>query len=103
MNTTDNKDWIVAKPKEVGHGVFLYYLSIVSGIVGAVIDPNIRITDTLGIGLMLLIFAFLIFLINKISKGRNWARITMLVLFLLGSPVSVLFYIEDFNREPMLG
>jgi hypothetical protein len=38
-----------------------------------------------------------------ILKGRNWARITVLVLFLIGSPVSVLFYIVEFRRDTLLG
>jgi len=46
--------------------------------------------------LMLLVFLSLcFFLIRKIAAGRNWARIVLLVLVILGTPFAIPAYIAE--------
>ncbi len=52
---------------------------------------------------MLSTFAFFIWLIYKMNQGRNWARITFLILFLIGIPFSVLPLIQSLLNTPISG
>jgi len=51
----------------------------------------------------LVVFAVMVFLIAMIGRGRNWARITLLVFFLLGLPLSILPLIRSFTNSPISG
>src|SRR5437879_4460671 len=48
-------------------------------------------------------FAVIAFLIFKISAGRNWARITLLLSFLLGVVPAVFDFPDEFSRVPVVG
>ena len=50
-------------------------------------------------------FAFIAFLIAKISAGRNWARIVVLILFAPGIPLNLALGIlpAEFTRAPVMG
>src|SRR5260370_1568537 len=39
----------------------------------------------------------------KIAQGRNWARITFFILFLLGAPISFSLLPREFARSSLLG
>ena len=41
--------------------------------------------------------------IFMIGKGRNWARITFLVLFIVGTPLSVLPLMQSLGANPISG
>jgi hypothetical protein len=43
------------------------------------------------------------FLIFKISTGKNWARITYLVLFIIGMLPAVPVILGEFSRLPVVG
>ena len=43
------------------------------------------------------------FFIFMIGKGRNWARITFLVLFIIGTPFSVLPLMQSLAANPISG
>ncbi|MXW81585.1 MAG: hypothetical protein F4Z57_21880 [Gemmatimonadetes bacterium] len=43
------------------------------------------------------------FFILMIGKGRNWARITFLVLFIIGTPFSVLPLMQSLAANPISG
>ena len=49
--------------------------------------------------------AFFVFLIAKISAGRNWARILWLVSFALGMPLNLALGMlsAEFTRAPVIG
>ena len=50
-----------------------------------------------------LIFVFWSLLILKVSTGRNWARITYLILTILSLPLYVPIVRIDFNSHAALG
>jgi hypothetical protein len=98
----------VDKPKQVSQAVGLLVGSTVVGtgttaIVG--FSPN-ALTAGLpfAIGILVLTLAILLFLIAKISAGRNWARITFTVLFVLGLPTCAALVLTDkFFQNPISG
>jgi hypothetical protein len=49
--------------------------------------------------LTLLFFSFLVW---KTSQGKNWARITLLVLFALGLPFFFFYLKAEFKRSAIL-
>jgi hypothetical protein len=53
--------------------------------------------------ILISVFAVMALLIVFISKGKNWARITFLVLFILGSLPSIPLVLGEFTRSPVLG
>ena len=60
---------------------------------------------TLVLSLIILIAFLMVFyyLIRKISAGRNWARILLLVLVLLGTPFAIPAYIAEVRRHVLPG
>ena len=48
-------------------------------------------------------FVALAFFIWKISQGKNWARLTLLVLYLIGLPFSLYSLPGDFGRSLLVG
>jgi hypothetical protein len=48
------------------------------------------------------IMAFFCLLIFKISSGRNWARVTFVVIFLLGLVLGLPGLMAEFQRAPAL-
>ena len=47
------------------------------------------------------IWLFTAYLVAMVEKGRNWARITYLVLFLLGLPFLVMSYWANWRMAPI--
>ena len=75
----------VNRPAEVTRAVQLIWISIGLGIVGLFMSPKDMPFGWLGISLVaLLTVAIWAWIITKIARGRNWARITYLVLIVLG-------------------
>jgi hypothetical protein len=73
------------RPPEVTRAVLLIWISIGLGILGLFIAPREMPFGWVGIGIVaLLTLAIWAWIITKIARGRNWARITYLVLIVLG-------------------
>ncbi len=53
--------------------------------------------------ILITVFGLMALLIFYISKGKNWARVTFLVLFVIGSLPSVPIVLGEFTRSPVLG
>lgn len=51
----------------------------------------------------LFVIGSMLFFIYKIGKGRNWARITFSVMFILGIPLSVSPLIKSLSDYPISG
>jgi hypothetical protein len=75
------------RPKEVTQAVKLLWISFFVGIAGIFLQPlNIR-SAAQWMGVLIgagVIFAIWAWVISKIAKGRNWARVLFLVLVILG-------------------
>ena len=94
------------KPKKVQTAVTILYVTLGIGILRAVIEASAN-AEMAGVGFLmfvtLVVFAFMAFLIAKIGGGKNWARITFLVLFLLGLLPSILPLLRSFDINPLSG
>ncbi len=73
------------RPPEVTRAVQLIWISIGLGILGLFLTPKEMPFGWVGISIVaLLTIAIWAWIITKIARGRNWARITYLVLIALG-------------------
>lgn len=88
------------RPDKVSTAITLLWILIAASVISSIFNFSslLEITNASGLGLGWLIFTLYFsffltaFFIWKISQGRNWARITYLVFFILG----VLFTIYDY-------
>ena len=103
MDTNSNRP---ERPKKVQNAVTILYVTLGIGIVRAVMEASAN-AEMAGVGFLmfvtLVVFAVMVFLIAMIGRGRNWARITLLVFFLLGLPLSILPLIRSFTNSPISG
>jgi hypothetical protein len=82
------------KPKSVSTAVFLLYIALILGIIGGLIAifsqsaaqgmPAQQMSPAGGIIAIIIVALINWFFIFKIGRGRNWARIVYLILFILG-------------------
>jgi len=94
------------KPKELALAVNALWASLAVGLVKLLIDharlgsmaPPLLTNFTL-----VFTFVLMALLIFKISHGRNWARITSLVLFLFGLLPAVPIMLREFVNSPVTG
>jgi len=103
MDTNSNRP---ERPKKVQNAVTILYVTLGIGIVRAVMEASAN-AEMAGVGFLmfvtLVVFAVMVFLIAMIGRGRNWARITLPVFFLLGLPLSILPLIRSFTNSPISG
>ena len=95
-----------SRPDKVSTAVKLLYLSIAIGVVRSIFEiPTLTQTTSLSLVISVSVFtlAIMAFLIYMIGRGRNWARITFLVLFLIGLPFSVLPLLQSLLANPISG
>jgi hypothetical protein len=103
MDSNSNR---TERPKKVQNAMTILYVTLGIGIVRAVIEASAN-AQMAGVGFLIfitvLVFAAMVFLIGMIGRRRNWARITFLVLFLLGLLPSILPLIRSFTLSPISG
>lgn len=94
------------RPAKVSTAVKLLYTTLGIGIIRSIIESS-RHAEASSIGFVLFItffvFGLMWFLIYMTGKGKNWARITFLVLFILGVPMSILPMIQSLTHDPTSG
>jgi carboxyl-terminal processing protease len=109
----------IEKPKKVGIAVKLVYATLAVGAMRSIweIPARARQFETswdtsplssqsligFSILVMLLTLSFLGYLVYMIDKGRNWARITFLVLLIIGIPFSIIPLLLSFAYSPISG
>ncbi len=85
----------LAQPQKVDTAVKLLYASLGLGIISSVLfPPRLDEVSSFGSALNDSLFSFFIFgplslLYYMIGKGKNWARITFLIFFIIGIPLSI--------------
>jgi hypothetical protein len=106
MTSLDTDALRVERPRKVQNSVTILYISLGIGIIRAVIEASAN-AETAGVGLVifvtLVVSAIMVFIIVMIGRGRNWARITFLVLFLLGLVPAILPIIHSLPLRPISG
>jgi hypothetical protein len=81
------------RPKEVTLAVKLLWTSLLLGVAGMFLQPLNATAPAQWIGVIIgagAVFAIWAWIVSKIAKGRNWARVLFLVLVILGLVVTVL-------------
>jgi len=94
------------KPKSVGTAVTLLWASLGVGLVKMLLDlthMSAMAPAAFTIFVLAFTFAILIFLIFMISAGRNWARITFLIMSVIGTVLTLPVVLDEFGRAPLVG
>jgi hypothetical protein len=92
------------RPRQVGFAIILLYIVLTIGVVRTIADASATVEMT-GIAFMLLVlvlvFGTTLTLIMMISNGKNWARITFLILFVLGFVPAILGLLRFASNRPI--
>ncbi len=92
------------RPDKVGLAVLLLYVTLGIGLLRSLMEaPQQEAPLGLTIFTTLLVLGITGFFIFMIGKGKNWARITLLVLFIVGIPFSVPFLLNSLAANPISG
>ena len=97
---------VVQKPQSITTAANLLWASLVVGLAKMLMDfSNLATLAPAAFTNFVLVFTFAViaFLIFKISAGRNWARITFLVMFVIGMLPTLPLMLAEFSRSPVVG
>ena len=96
----------VARPKETTSAIQFLYASLAIGLIRAVFGLTQRASGAaliLAALIVVSVFVLAFFLVWKISSGRNWARIILLILVLINLPFAVLANVSELKRSVLSG
>ena len=96
----------IKKPDRIIAAVNLLWASLVIGFAKSIMNmQHLSAQTSPAFTNFILVFtiAVIALLIVFISKGKNWARITFSVLFILGSLPSIPLVLGEFTRSSVLG
>jgi hypothetical protein len=106
MEPTIEQDAPATRPTTVSRAVQLLTAALVIGFIASVIRLKGQVSGMALVFALLIVIAFFsiyFYLIRKISVGRNWARIILLVLVALGTPFAIPAYIAEVRRSIVPG
>ena len=95
-----------SRPPKVGTAIKLLYITLGLGILRSALEASTLLqapSPALVIFKKALVFGVIWFFIFMIARGRNWARITFLVLFVGGLPIAVLQLWQSLTAYPIFG
>jgi hypothetical protein len=96
----------VGRPREVTRGVQLLASSLAIGLLNSIFTLVQRTSGVPRLLLLLIVVAFFslpFFLVIKISTGRNWARLIVLILVVLNVPFAILAFPEAVRGNVISG
>ena len=96
----------VERPGAVTRAVQLISASFAIGGIRAVFDLAQKVSGATFLLAILLLIVFLgicFFFLSKIATGKNWARITFLVLLVIGLPLAIPGYIGELRTNLVHG
>ena len=94
------------KPTEISRATALLWASLVVELIKLPVDWSYRRTLASAASIVFyggLTFAIMAFLIWKTGQGKNWARMTLLVLFAIGVLPFLWIVHSEFGRSSVLG
>ena len=92
------------RPDKVGLAVLLLYITLGIGLLRGLIEaPQQEAPTGLIMFTAILVLGIMGFFTFMIGMGKNWARITMLALFIIGIPFSVLPLLQSLAVNPISG
>lgn len=93
-----------AQPAKVALAVKMLYVVIGIGVIRTIMTvmrhADVRSPDFL-IMTKLLTYAFSLYLIYQIGRGKNWARWTLVVIFSVSIPLTILPAFSAFSHNPV--
>ena len=96
----------LSRPKETTLAIQFLYASLALGLIRAVFGLTQRTSGAALILAALIVISFFalgFFVVWKISTGRNWARILLLILVLINLPFAVLANISELKQSVLSG
>jgi hypothetical protein len=101
----NSESWNPAlKPHKITVAVLMLWISLGLGVVRSAWEMPAQVEQN-SLGFVIFVIAvtllFTGFFIWRIDRGKNWARITYLVLFILGAPFSIYLLIKSMVFEPI--
>jgi ATP-dependent Zn protease len=106
MDFPNEQNSSIERPSDVTRAIQLLYASIAIGFVSSIFRLASEVSGApiaFAFIPLILFFGLFAFLVFKISKGRNWARIAFLVIFLLGIPFAIPIYVQELERSFLSG
>jgi hypothetical protein len=106
MEPTIEQDAPATRPIPVSRAVQLLTAALVIGFIASAFRLVGQVSGLQLALVLLMLIAFLtilFYLIMKISAGRNWARILLLVLVILNTPFAIPFYIAEARSNVVPG
>jgi len=94
------------RPQSVTRAVQLFTASLAIGGIRAVFDLTQRVSGIYFFIALLVLVLFLgifFFFISRVAAGRNWARILLLILLLIGLPFAIPGYVFELRVSLLRG
>lgn len=94
------------RPEKVGTAVKLLYITLGIGVLRSIMEASMHaqmVSPTFVMFITFFVLGIMWLFIYMIGRGRNWARITFLVLFIIGIPFSVLPLLRSLAVNPISG
>ena len=92
----------IQQPSQIHIALILLWISLGVGLLISLIDSNpalAGVSTAFIVTVAVAVLAVMAFFIFHIGRGRNWARITFLILFLLGTWPFMQELVGMFNRS----
>ena len=102
MNDTIEPAANVERPKEVTRAIQAISASFAIGGVRAIFDLAQKVSGAsffIALLILLLFLGIFLFFLSRVGKGKNWARITLLALLLVGLPLAIPGYILELRTN----
>jgi hypothetical protein len=94
------------RPPSVSRAITLLYVTLGFGLLRSVLEFT-RLAGTsnavFALIIQIMVFALMWLIVFKIGRRREWARILYLVLFILGTPLSVKPLLVSLSATPISG
>ena len=106
MTSTTEEDPNLERPKRVTAGVQFLLASLALGTITAAVHVFRNAAGTSMVLALLIVIAFFglgFLLVWRIAVGKNWARIVLLVLVVVGTPLAVPGYFVSLKQNMVSG
>ncbi|HEV7681257.1 MAG TPA: hypothetical protein VGO68_03980 [Pyrinomonadaceae bacterium] len=94
------------RPPAATLAVQLFSASLAIGIVRALFDLTQRVSGVyflIALLVLVVFFSVLFFFVNRVAAGRNWARILLLILLVIGLPLAIPNYVIELKASLLRG
>ncbi len=94
------------RPAAVSNAVGLFYISLALGVIRVMVAwPSMsrEVSPSLALLLVAVPYGVLLLLLHFVNRGQNWARITLVVLFILTAPFPTPTLMESLGAHPLAG